>query len=202
MAVRIRNNRAASPLGIAGGCNNSGRVIAQSSERRIYRWDLKANASAQTGCTIGRKRIKLENATRETCSEMLRPASVSMLGKLQTETRVESDGALNVWGPQHNEIDCDVVHGMRRKQSASFCVFCGQTNLAGIERSLSRRQRSPLPKHRNPEDLWGFVIPLSVLRQCDRHQLKSFPTNFRGGAGIDLQTRHCTAELCPRITYK
>jgi len=82
MAVRVCNNRSPSPLGVSDRCHDCGWIIAQSSEYSINRRNSKTDASPKSGSAIGGKRIKLEHAAGKLCGEMLRPASVPMLGEL------------------------------------------------------------------------------------------------------------------------
>ena len=79
MSVWVCNNGSTSPLGISSRSHDCRRIITQRRERSIYRRNLKADASAKRGCSIGSKWIKLEHAARKLGGEMLRPAAVPML---------------------------------------------------------------------------------------------------------------------------
>src|SRR5260221_14660061 len=114
MAVRVCNNRSASPLGISSRRHDRGRVITQSRERSINGRNSKADASAKSGASIGGKRVKLEHAIWKLSGEVLWTATVPMLGEPQTKPRIEGGSARNVRRPQNNEIEFDVAHCARR----------------------------------------------------------------------------------------
>src|SRR6187455_2603837 len=110
MTVRVCNNRSSSPLGVSGGRDHCGRIVAQGLECSINGWNSKADTSAKCGCSIGSKRVKLEDTSGKLGGEMLRPAAMAVPREPQTKTCVEGSSTRNVWRPKHNEVECDVAH--------------------------------------------------------------------------------------------